>query len=110
MEGMTICCGWVPGVQQLLYLELQELELLLQLQVKHEREKQMAAPPPLPASKVISPLLRFTVWWVVCPVLFCVLPTGMDNMETQVMVMETQKPECLNLRILDVLMCFVYIY
>ena len=47
-------------MQQLLLLELQELELLLQLQVKHEREKQMAAPPLLPRSNVTSPNLGFT--------------------------------------------------
>ena len=96
MECITICCGWVPGVQQLLYLELQELEKLLQLQVKHEREKQMAAPPLLPGS-IVGPHLGFTVLWVVCSaVLFCMLPTGMDNLETQVIAM-SQMPECLNL-------------
>ena len=92
-------------MQQLLLLELQELELLLQLQVKHEREKQMAAPPLLPRSNVTSPNLGFTKcdWLFALFFFFCMFPTGMDNLETQVMVMETQMEDCFSLRCFDML-------
>ena len=53
--SLSICFWIFSGLKRLYLLELEELELLLQLQVKQQREKQTLVPPSRPVDKEESP-------------------------------------------------------